>query len=55
MILAILKILNSIIEIGFLIYAIYCFYKFWTGDKTKNETLWYGLFALIIKITVSRW
>lgn len=55
MILTILKILNSIIEIGFLIYSIYCFYKFLTGDKEKNETLWYGLFALIIKIAISRW
>lgn len=50
MILSILEILNSIIEIGFLIYAIYCFYKFLTGDKEKSETLWYGLFALIIKL-----
>ena len=54
MILNILVIINCIIKIGLLIYAAYCFYKFWMGDKEKNETLWYGLLALIIRISFSR-
>lgn len=55
MILDILGIINCIFQIGLLIYAAYCFYKFWIGDKEKNETLWYGLFALIVKISVTGW
>lgn len=55
MILNILAIINCIFQIGLLIYAAYCFYKFLTGDKEKNETLRYGLIALIIKTAISRW
>lgn len=42
MILDILGIINCIFQIGLLIYAAYCFYKFWIGDKEKkrNTMVW---------------
>lgn len=48
MILTIFKTFNSVIGIGFFVYGIYCFYKFCVGEKTNSETLWYGIFALIV-------
>lgn len=36
MILDILGIINCIFQIGLLIYAAYCFYKFLIGDKEKK-------------------
>ena len=48
MILNILKVLDGVIRIGIVICSVRCLYIFCMGDKSKNETLWYGLFLPIL-------
>lgn len=33
------------------ILEIYCFYKFCIGKKSKNETLYYGIFTVILLLS----
>lgn len=48
MILTVLQIFNLMIWIAFIVCEVYCLYRFCMGEKGNSETLWYGLFALIV-------
>lgn len=45
-----MEILELILLIGRLALTIYFLWKFVSGDKSKRETLWYGLPTLIFMV-----
>lgn len=42
-----MKVLLLLSSIGRLIFACYFLYHFLVGDKSKMETMWYGLATLL--------
>lgn len=45
-----MKTWELILVVGRLAIAVYFLYKFFLGDKSKMETMWYGMAALIFVV-----
>lgn len=43
--------IDLVMHIALGISEIYCFCKFCTGEKSKNETLYYGIFIVILLLS----